>query len=104
MSWEEAASPTVFLESLFITSVIDAKENCDVMMCDIPNALIQVHMPKTKAGDKKVIMKITRMTIDLLVQLSPNTYGQHVVFECGTKVICLQVLQALYGMLVAVIR
>ena len=103
VSWEEAASPTVSLESLFLTSVINAKENWDVMTCNIPNAFIQAHMPKTKAGDEQVVMKITGMMVDLLVQLSPNTYGQHVVFECRTKVIYLHVLQALYGMLVAAI-
>ena len=73
------------------------------MICDIPNAFIQAHMPKTKAGDERVVMKITGMMVDLLVQLSPNTYGQHVVFERRTKVIYLQVLPALYGMLVAAI-
>ena len=52
VSREEAASPTVLLESLFITSVIDAKESRDIMTCDIPNAFIQAHMPKTKAGDE----------------------------------------------------
>ena len=103
VSWEEAASPTVSLESLFLTSVIDAKENRDVMTCDIPNAFIQAHMPRTNAGDERVIMKVTGMLVDLLVQLSPNTYGPHVVFESGKKVIYLQVLRALYGMLVAAI-
>ena len=63
------------------------KENCDVMTSDIPNAFIQAHIPKTKAGDERVVMKITGMMVDLLVQLSPNTYGQHVVFKRGTKVI-----------------
>jgi len=36
---DKAASPTVISESVFITSVIDAKQNRDVMTCDIPNAL-----------------------------------------------------------------
>ena len=42
-------------------------------------------MPKTNAGDERVIMKVTGMLVDLLVQLSPNTYGSHVVFENGKK-------------------
>ena len=85
VSREKAASPTVSLESLFLTSVIDARENCDVMTCNIPNAFIQAHMPRTNAGDERVIMKVTGMLVDLLVQLSPNTYGSHVVFENGKK-------------------
>ena len=42
----EAASPTVFMESISLTTVIDAKEYWDVMTVDIPNAFIQAHMPK----------------------------------------------------------
>ena len=62
------------------------------MTCDFPNAFIQAHMPKTDAGDKRVIMKITGMLIDILVQFSPSKYRPHVVFEKGKKVIYLQVL------------
>ena len=57
------------------------------MTCDIPNALIQAHMPRTNASEERVIMKVTGMLVDLLVQQSPNTYGLHVVFENGKKVI-----------------
>ena len=45
LSKEDSASPTVSLESLFLTSSIDAKEGRDVMTCDIPNAFIQATMP-----------------------------------------------------------
>ena len=48
---EEAASPTVFMESISLTTVIDAKENRDVMTADIPNAFIQAHMPKLENGE-----------------------------------------------------
>jgi hypothetical protein len=41
MSEEEAASPTVMLESLLLTAVIDAKENRDVCVVDIPQAFVQ---------------------------------------------------------------
>ena len=82
----------VLLESLFLTSVIDARENQDVMTYDIPNAFIQSHMPKTSPGDERVVMKITGMLVDLLVQFSPNMYGSHVVLKKGKKVIYLQVL------------
>jgi hypothetical protein len=38
---KDAASPTAALESIMITGVIKAKEERDVMTCDIPNAFIQ---------------------------------------------------------------
>jgi hypothetical protein len=41
MSKEEAASPTVMLESLLLTAIIDAKENRDVCVVDIPHAFVQ---------------------------------------------------------------
>ena len=40
LSKEDSASPTVSLESLFLPSIIDAKEGRDVMTCDIPNDFI----------------------------------------------------------------
>ena len=101
VSREEAASPTVFMESISLTTVIDAKENRDVMTADIPNAFIQAHMPKLENGENRVIMKITGVLVDLLVKLAPDIYTSYVVFENGKKVLYVEVLRALYGMLVA---
>ena len=39
---EEAASPTVGLESVFVTTVIDAEENREVVTIDIPGAFLHV--------------------------------------------------------------
>ena len=44
VSREEAASPTVSSESVFITAGVDAKEERDIMSCDIPNAFIQAKL------------------------------------------------------------
>eukprot|EP00957_Ditylum_brightwellii_P185371 14115004-Ditylum_brightwellii.AAC.1 len=52
---EEAASPTATTEAILITGVIEAKQQRDIMMLDIPNAFIQTPVPQ--AGDK-IIMKI----------------------------------------------
>jgi hypothetical protein len=41
MTKEEAASPTVMLESLMLSIVIDAKEHRDVCVVDIPHAFVQ---------------------------------------------------------------
>ena len=40
---EETASLTVYLESIFITSVIDAKEEYDVAIIDQPSAFLLVN-------------------------------------------------------------
>ena len=101
LSKEDAASPTVSLESIFLCAIIDAKEGRDVLSADIPNAFIQTLMPEVKDGEERVIMKITGVLVDLLVEIAPEVYGPYVVFENGRKVLYVQVIRALYGMLVA---
>ena len=91
LSREDSASPTASLEGVLITSVIDAKEQRDVMSADIPNAFIQAEIPNGK-GDEKIIMKITGQLVDILVQMAPEVYGKYVVYENGKKVLYVQVL------------
>jgi hypothetical protein len=102
LSHEDSTSPTVSLESLIITAVIDAYEGRDVMTADVPNAFIQTVMPQpTDGSDDWVCMKITGVLVDLLCKLDPTKYGPYVVFEKGCKVLYVLVLHAIYGMLVA---
>jgi hypothetical protein len=53
LSQEDAASPTAALESILITGVIEAKEERDVMTCNIPNAFIQAYLPKKEPGEDR---------------------------------------------------
>ena len=101
LSREDSASPTVALESILLTATIDAYERRDVMTGDIPNAFIQAYLPVLENGKEKVIMKITGVLVDLLVELAPEIYSDYIVYENGKKVLYVQVLRALYGMLVA---
>ena len=39
--------------------------------------------------------------MDLLVEMAPEVYGPYVVFENGKKVLYVEALRALYGMLIA---
>jgi hypothetical protein len=59
----------VVMESIMLTIVIDAKEGWDVMMVDVPRAFIQTKMSEMKKGKDQVIMKITGVLIDLMVDL-----------------------------------
>jgi hypothetical protein len=101
LSREDSSSPTAALESIMLTAVIDAYEGRDVMTCDIPNAFIQALMPETKTGDERVIMKITGVLVDMLVEINPQLYGPYVVYEKSRKVLYVRVLRAIYGMLEA---
>jgi hypothetical protein len=84
-----------------LTAVIDAHEERDVMTCDIPNVFIQALMPEVKDGDERVMMKITGVLVDMLVELNPELYGPYVVFERNrqNKVLYVQVMRVIYGML-----
>ena len=47
------------------------------------------------------MMKITGVPENMLIRLDPQLYGPHVVYEKERKVLYVQVLRAIYGMLTA---
>ena len=100
ISKEEAASPTAATESIMITGVIDAKQNRNVMTLDIPNAFVQTSIPQGEE-DEKIIMKIRGILVDILVEMSPETYKEYVVYENNKKVLYVRMNKALYGMMTA---
>jgi hypothetical protein len=66
------------------------------MTVDIPNALVQTKMEN---NDERVMMKIKGALVDMLVKIEPEVYESVVVEEVHVKVIYIQVLKALYGIL-----
>jgi hypothetical protein len=79
--------------------VIEAKEERCVMTCNIPNAFIQAYLPKKEPGEDRVVMKITGVLVDMLVNINPELYGPAVVMENRKKAIYVEVLKAIHGML-----
>jgi hypothetical protein len=90
---EEAAASTGELESVFITSTIDAKESRKVVTVDLPGAFLH--------ADNKdyVIMKMVGTLAELKVKTNPKLYQQYVILEKGRSVLYLQLQKALYGMM-----
>ena len=88
---EDSASPTATLEGLLLMLTIDAHENRDMMSADVPNAFIQTEMQEIKQGEERVMMKIRGVLVDMLIQLDPQLYGPHVVYEMERKVLYVQV-------------
>ncbi len=97
---DKAASPTVISESVFITSTIDAKENRDVMTCDIPNAFVQTEIKKQQIRER-ILMKISGSLFEILVEIDPEKYNEYVVLEGGRRTIYVVMLKALYGMMMS---
>ncbi|CAJ1959585.1 unnamed protein product [Cylindrotheca closterium] len=100
LSCEDTASPTALHEAIICTGVIDAHEGRNVMSMDIPDAFIQTLMPKQEEGEDQVIMKITGLLVDYMIDLDP-TYRDFVVIKNGHRVIYVVILRAIYGMLQA---
>ena len=102
LSREETASPTVSLESINLTLAIDPHEERDVMIADVPNAFVQTCMPsELLEEDKRIIMKVKGVLVDILYALDPLEYEEYIVFENNEKVLYLVLTKVLYGMLVA---
>jgi hypothetical protein len=48
ISKEDASLPTLTMESVLMSCIIDAKEEWDATVVDIPNALVQTRVEKEK--------------------------------------------------------
>ena len=63
---EESSSPTVATESVILTSMVDAIEEREIMVIDVPNAFIQTVV---EDESKRVIIRIRGMLVDILVKI-----------------------------------
>jgi hypothetical protein len=100
MDRDEATSPTASTESILLTAVIDAQQRRDVMTADIPNAFVQTSLGEKPVGER-ITMKIRGPLVDMLIEMSPETYSEYVVYEGPkrSKVLYVLMIMALYGML-----
>jgi len=78
---KDSASLMTALEDVLLMAVVEAHEECDVMCVILPNTFIQAKMPDTKEHKHHVIMKITGVLVDMLVQLNLELYVTAVIFE-----------------------
>jgi hypothetical protein len=90
---EEAASPTVALETVFLTSTIDARENRDILMIDIPGAFLHA---KNK---DYVVMQMNGTLAKLMAKTDPTLYKKYLVDKKGKKMLYLCLQKVLYGMM-----
>jgi len=96
---EDASSPTVATESVILTSVIDAVEERETAVIDIPKAFIQTVVTDK---EKRVIIRLRGMLVDMLVKIAPAVYKDYVsTNKRGEKQLLVECLNALYGTMVA---
>ena len=91
---DETSSPTMNVEALFITCLIDAMEGREVMTCDIPGAFMRSEM------DELIHMKLEGEIALLLIRLDPS-YKQFLTYQHGKPVTYTELNKALYGTLQA---
>ena len=94
---EDTSSPAVSQEAIMILTAIDAKEERNVMTADVPNAFIQTPID-VASRDERIIIKIKGQFVDLLCEIDVNTYGKHIIYGNGVKILYVSVLRAIYGM------
>jgi hypothetical protein len=88
----DVASPTVATEAVFLTAVIDALENRDVAVVDIPGAFMQVDL-----DDETIHVRLTGKMVELLLEMDHELYESYLMCERGEMVMYVKLLKALYG-------
>jgi hypothetical protein len=87
---EDVSSPTVLAEAAILTCVINALDNQDIAIIDIPNAFVQTVV---KDEEHRVIVRIRGPLVDILVSIAPDFYGPYVsTNKAGQKVLLVQCL------------
>ena len=78
ISKEDAISPTVATAAVLLSCIIDAEEERDVAVIDIPNAFIQ-----TQVEDEKYMsfIKICGVLVNILLEIAPYVYKSHVTTD-----------------------
>ncbi len=90
---EEAALPTVSLESVFAAAAIDAKENREVVTIQIPGAFLHT------TNKDYVVIRMNGTLAEVMAKTDLKLYQKYLTYEKGKKVLCLSLQKALYGMM-----
>jgi hypothetical protein len=93
---EETSAPTVSVESLFLSCIIDAKEGrTKVVTCNIPGAFMQANI------NKVLHVCLEGPLAQLLTKVDPELYTKFLSKENGKDVMYVRLAKALYGTLQA---
>ena len=95
----EASSPTTALESILLTATIDAAEERDVAIVDIPNAFVTTRLTNP---EDMAVMRMRGKLAELMVKVAPNIYTKYITVNSkGETVLYVKLLNALYGIMKA---
>ncbi len=84
---QDMTPPTVLMEAVFITVVVDAYEGCNVTCFDIPGAFLHAD------SDEDITMILKGRLTELMVQVVPNLYRKYIsVDREGTAILYLKMV------------
>jgi hypothetical protein len=99
ISKEDASSPTVATESVLVSCIIDAEEEWDGAVVDIPNAFVQARVENEK---DVAFIKIRGILVNILVEIALDVYKLYVSkYKKGSKQLLVKCQNSLYGTMVA---
>ncbi len=78
------------MKSVFVTAVIDTRENREVVTINIPGAFLHA------TNDNYVVMCMSRTLVDLMAKTDPKLYRKYLTDKKGKKVLYLCLQKALY--------
>ena len=87
---EESTSPTISTKVVFLTAMVNARENRIVAVLGVPGAFMQVDM------DELVHVCFHGEMVDKLLEIDHVLYSSYITEEKGEKVMYVELLKALY--------
>eukprot|EP00804_Cyclotella_cryptica_P017574 CCRYP_006738-RC/>CCRYP_006738-RC protein AED:0.40 eAED:0.33 QI:0/-1/0/1/-1/1/1/0/582 len=91
---EDATSPTVATDSVFLTGAVDAYQGRDVAFIDLPGAFLHT------ITDEKIIMILRGELCELMCMIDPKLYRKYVCKDKrGNPVLYVELYKSLYGLM-----
>jgi hypothetical protein len=74
----QVCQPSATTEAILLLCIIDAKEERDITIIDIPNAFIQMWV---EDKEDMAIIKIRGVLMDILIQIAPDVYKFYIMTD-----------------------
>ena len=95
----DISSPTVSLEGLFTSLLIDAYEKRKIATFDVAGAFLQ---PELTERPDKLLLKLQDIYVDIMCEVNPE-FKDTVIYEKRRKTLYMKAIQSIYGCLEAAI-